>query len=85
MHRDIRQARDLLLAAVQQVTPEHAESPVDGKWSIAGILEHLHLSYARSAAAFARRREKGAGAPARTPTLKQRLQQFVVVTLKASA
>lgn len=81
MHPDIRQARALLLGAVQDLTPERAESAVDGKWSIAGILEHLHLSYARSAAAIARRREKGAGAPARPRTMKQRLQQFVVVTL----
>ena len=71
----------MLLGAIQDLTPERAETALDGKWSIAGILEHLHLSYARSAAAMVRRREKGAGAPARTRTLKQRVQQFVVVTL----
>jgi hypothetical protein len=81
MHPDIRRARALLLGAIQDLTPERAETAVDGKWSIAGILEHLHLSYSRSAAAIERRREKGAGAPVRARTLKQQLQQFVVVTL----
>ena len=81
MHPDIRQARDLLLGAIQDLTPDRAESSADGKWSIAGILEHLHLSYSRSAAAIGRRREKGADAPVRPRTMKQQLQQFVVVTL----
>src|SRR5262245_21700539 len=81
MHPDIRQARDLLLRAVQDVTPALAETALDGKWSIAGILEHLYLSYSRSAAAIGRRREKGAGAPVRARTMKQQVQQFVVVTL----
>src|SRR5262245_27030967 len=81
MHPDIRQARALLLGAIQDLTPERAETAVDGKWSIAGILAHLHLSHARSAAPIPRRRVQGSDAPSRTPTLKQRLQQFVVVTL----
>lgn len=81
MHPDIKQARDILFDAVRDVAPEQADLAAGGKWSVAGILEHLCLSYSKSAAGMTRRREKGPTAPSRSRTLQQHVQQFVVVTL----
>jgi hypothetical protein len=81
VHPEIQQARDTLFDAVRDLAPDQADVAAGGKWSVAGILEHLTLSYSKSAAGMDRRREKGPGAPARSRTLRQRLQQFVVVTL----
>jgi len=80
VHPDIQQARDSLFEAVRDLAPEEADLTPGGRWSVAGIVEHLCLTYARSATGMDRRREKGA-APARLRTLRQRFQQFVVVTL----
>jgi hypothetical protein len=81
VHPDIQKARDLLFDAVRDLAAEQADRAAAGKWSVAGIVEHLSLSYSKSAAGMARRREKGPGALARPRTLRQRVQQFVVVTL----
>jgi hypothetical protein len=81
VHPDIQQARDVLFDAIRDMTPDQADSATGGNWSVAGIVEHLTLSYSKSAAGMQRRREKGPGIPARSRTLRQRLQQFVIVTL----
>jgi hypothetical protein len=81
VHPEIQQARDALFEAVRDLTPDQADTAAGGKWSVAGIVEHLTLSYSKSAAGMERRRQKGPGAPARSRTLRQRLQQFVIVTL----
>jgi hypothetical protein len=81
VHPEIQQARDALFEAVRDLTPDQADTAAAGKWSVAGIVEHLTLSYSKSAAGMERRREKGPGAPARSRTVRQRLQQFIVVTL----
>jgi hypothetical protein len=81
VHPEIQRARDTLFEAIRDVTPERADQAHDGKWSVAGILEHLHLSYARSAAALERKCAKGLDTPVRARTLKQHFRQFVVVTM----
>ena len=81
MHPEIQQARDTLFDAIRDLAPDQADVPSGGKWSVAAIVEHLCLSYSKSAAGMARRREKGPGAPARSRTLRQRWQQFIVVTM----
>lgn len=81
MHRDIQQARDTLFDAIRDLAPDQADVVTGVKWSVAGIVEHLSLSYSKSSAGMARRLEKGTGVPARSRTLRQRVQQFIVVTL----
>lgn len=81
VHPEIQQARDALFDAIRDLAPDQAEVAPGGKWSVAGIVEHLSLSYSKSAAGMERRREKGPGTSARSRTLRQRLQQFVIVTL----
>ena len=81
VHPDIQQARDALFDAIRDLAPDQADTAAGGKWSVAGIVEHLTLSYAKSAAGMERRRQKEPGTPARSRTLRQRLQQFVIVTL----
>ena len=71
----------MLFDAIRDVAPGQADVGAGGKWSVAGIVEHLCLSYSKSAAGLTRRREKGPGTPARPRTLRQHLQQFIVVTL----
>lgn len=81
MHPEIQQARDALFDAIRDLAPDQADTAAGGKWSVAGIVEHLTLSYSKSATGMQRRREKGPGTAVRSRTLGQRLQQFVVVTL----
>ena len=81
VHPEIQQARDTLFEALRDLSPDQADLAPGGKWSVAGIVEHLCLSYSKSAAGMARRREKGPGAPVRSRTFRQHFQQFVVVTL----
>jgi hypothetical protein len=81
VHPEIQQARDILFDAIRDVAPDQADTAAGGKWSVAGIVEHLSLSYSKSAAGMERRRDKGPAALARSRTLRQHLQQFVVVTL----
>ena len=81
MHPEIQQTRDTLFDAIRGLAPDQADTAAGGKWSVAGIVEHLCLSYSKSSAGMARRREKGPGVAARSRTLRQRFQQFVVVTL----
>lgn len=80
VHHEIERTRGVLYAAIRDLSPDEADAAVDGKWSIAGIVEHLSLTYSRSATAMRRRSEKGA-VPVRQRTVKQALQQFIVVTV----
>ena len=81
MHPEIQEARDALFDAIRDIPADQADTAAGGKWSVAGIVEHLTLSYSKSAAGMERRRQKGPGTPARSRTFRQRLQQFIVVTL----
>ena len=81
MHPEIQRARDTLFDAIRDLTPDQADVAPGARWSVAGIVEHLSLTYSKSSAGMARRREKGPGVPARSRTLQQRVQQFVIVTL----
>ena len=81
MHPEIEATKAALFTAIRGLSADEAGRTVDGQWSIAGIVEHLSLSYTRSAAALRRRTEKGDVAPARTSTFRQQFQQFVVVSL----
>jgi len=81
VHPEIQRARDTLFDAIRDLTPDQADVAPGARWSVAGIVEHLSLTYSKSSAGMARRREKGPGVAARSRTLQQRVQQFVIVTL----
>lgn len=78
MHPDLQKCRDLL-APVTTLPASVGEAPVDGKWSIAAILEHLDLTYTMNAAAVTRRASKGPGT-ARPRSLGQWFAQTIVIT-----
>lgn len=78
MHPYLRRCRDELLETVRDLTVADAEAATDGKWSIAGILEHLDLAYTMNAAGLVRRLEKGTP-QAGHANLKQRLARLVIV------
>src|SRR5215469_4072877 len=45
----LQQAMDAIENAIQGITDEQLQWHPEGKWSSAGILEHLSLAYARTA------------------------------------
>lgn len=55
-------------------------APVNGKWSIAQILEHLTLAFTANAAAMEKALASGV-LRARTPTLAQRMARVIVLEL----
>jgi len=80
VHRYIEQCRDGLERALANLSPADAEVSTGGVWSIANIVEHLDLTYAKNAAGLARRLIK-ADAPAHSRSVRQAAARFVVVTL----
>lgn len=80
MHRYIEQCRDGLERALAGLSPADAEVSTNGAWSIANILEHLDLTYTKSAAGLQRRLAKG-DAPAHSRSARQAVARFVVVTM----
>ena len=80
MHPHIRVCLDELKHALEGVSPTDAERAIDGRWSIANIIEHLDLTFSRNAAGLERRIAKGES-PVRRRTFKQAAIRFVVVTI----
>lgn len=82
MNPSIENIRGILLAAAdgRNSTPEGWSQPADGTWSAPEIVEHLSLTYTRTAEAL--QDVYTTGKPVATrPTLKQRLAALVVVEL----
>ena len=79
MHPDLERCRQLL-APVSSLPPAMADAPVDGRWSIASILEHLDLTYTLNGASVSRRAAKGAGV-ARARSFQQWVAQTLVISL----
>ena len=77
MHHFLRQCQQALAERLEGLSPTEAEAPHGNKWSIAGIVEHLDLTYTRSAAGLARRIAKGPE-PERRRNLRQRIAQTIV-------
>ena len=80
MHPDLERCRDGLRQVIDGLPADEADVSHDGKWSIARTLEHLDLTYTRSAAGLERRIHKGA-LPQRPRTLRQRAARWLIVGL----
>lgn len=81
MHPSIEHIRTTLTSATEGMTDaEWAQHAEEGKWCAAEIVEHLSLTYSRTAEGL--RRVLAAGKPSATPlSLKQRLGILWVVEL----
>jgi hypothetical protein len=66
--------------AAGDLSPDLLGRPVDGRWSIAEILEHLTLAFAGTATALEKALASGE-LRARPPVLRQRFWRFVVLEL----
>lgn len=80
MNRYLHSARQAINDAAGQLTTGVLARKVDGRWSIAEILEHLTLALTANAAALEKPLASGE-LRVRTPVLKQRLGRFVVIHL----
>ncbi|OFW47895.1 MAG: hypothetical protein A3J29_03510 [Acidobacteria bacterium RIFCSPLOWO2_12_FULL_67_14b] len=80
VHADLERCLDLIRASTAGLSPELAAQPVDGRWSVAEIVEHLKLAYSGTAKGLERCLEKGTPL-AKPTTLRQQVRAFVVVTL----
>ena len=80
MHPHLRRCRDGLQLAIRGLTPAQAELSVDGKWSIAGIVEHLDLIYTSNIQGLEHRLQKGAPAR-RSRTMRQNVTRLIVTRL----
>ena len=81
VHPHLSKCRDELHAALAGVSPDQADVARDGKWSIAAIVEHLDLTYARNADGFARRLAKGRPPAPRAVSWRQRLWRVAITRL----
>jgi hypothetical protein len=81
MHQQIQALSDALRNAVDGLAPEQMDAhPLEGKWSMAEVLEHLSLTYSGTAKGL--QRVLGSGKPAVTSrSPKQMLFQAVTLGL----
>jgi hypothetical protein len=77
----LEQCRAVIRAALADVSVDEAERARDGRWSIAGTLEHLDLSYTRCTMGLERRLAKGAPLERRPLTWRQRIDRLIVLRL----
>ncbi len=78
MHPTLEQIRQTLLSVTEGMTPSDWSRHPEGKWCAAEVLEHLSLTYSRTAKGM--QRILAAGKPDATPLkLKQRLGILMVV------
>jgi glutathione S-transferase len=81
VHRTLEQCRAALRASLDGVTAATAGEAPDGKWSIAGIIDHLDLAYMGTTAAIERRLEKGTPLEPRPMTVRQRIGRLLILRL----
>lgn len=80
MHPELQRCLTLLDEATAGLDEASAGTRVDGRWSVAEIVEHLDRTYTGTTKGFERCLE--AGAPrSSAPTMKSRLRVFAVVTM----
>ncbi|MEW5984032.1 MAG: DinB family protein [Acidobacteriota bacterium] len=78
MHQDLGRAREIIERATAGMTPDEMSRHPEGKWSTAGILEHLEKAFSTSAQRLNRCVEDGA--PYTKPdTWTQRFSTWLVV------
>jgi hypothetical protein len=78
MHPFLQSALDEIDAAAGPLTPDGLARPVEGRWSIAEILEHLTLAFTLNRAALEKSLASGE-LRARRPRLTQRLGRILVI------
>ncbi|HEX5070900.1 MAG TPA: DUF1569 domain-containing protein [Vicinamibacterales bacterium] len=81
MHRTLERCRADLRAARAGLTPAEAEGTSSGRWSAAGILEHLDLSYTGTTRAIERCLAKGRPLDRSPLTLRQRVGRLLLLRL----
>lgn len=74
----LKQLQQEIAASVEGLSPEQLSWHRPGKWNIVEILEHLYLTYTGTLKGLSRLLVSG-GPPVLKPTLKDRLQCFVVL------
>ncbi len=77
-HPHLRAAREAIDRAAGALSADVIGRPVEGRWSIAEILEHLTLAFRANDAALRQTLESGESR-ARAPTLRQHLARLLVV------
>jgi len=78
MDSDLERLKGAIASATHGMSGEGLTRHAEGKWSVAGILEHLYLSYTGTTKGFQRCLE--AGKPlATSSTVKQKVMIFYVV------
>ena len=80
VHPDLEGCIAAVKTALASLSASKADRSEGGKWSAAQVLEHLDLTYTKSAAGLVRRLEKGR-MPVRPRTMWQVFARFVVVKL----
>ena len=80
MQEHLQELKDSLTTLLDGLSNDELNRSVPGKWSVAEVFEHLYLSYTGTTKGFSRVEEAGKPSAGR-PTLKNRLQTFVVVGL----
>lgn len=80
MHRELQRCLTLLEEATTGLDEAHAATRLDGRWSVAEIVEHLDRTYSGTVKGFERCLGSGVSR-ASAPTLKSRLRAFAVVRL----
>src|SRR5262249_12608803 len=78
----LQQLQESITAAVDGMTPQQLTWALPQKWSIAQVLEHLLLTYRGTALACERCLGTGKLLAKSSPTLRQRLQVWVIVNFK---
>ena len=77
MDSDLRRVRDAIASAIQGMSVEELSRHPEGKWSIAEILEHLHLTYTGTIKGFERLLREGKPL-ARRASMQERVRAAVV-------
>lgn len=80
MNPILQEAFDAIQSATEGMTEEQLLFHPEGKWCSAEVLEHLSLSYSGTAKVMDKCLKEGKPLGGR-PTLKQRLQHFVVLDI----
>lgn len=80
VNQTLERLKGEIASSIDDITEGELRFHSPGKWCIAEVLEHLYLTYTGTLKGF--ERMTAAGHPLATaPTLKQRLQAFIVVGL----
>lgn len=80
MNRDLEACRSIIESAIAGLDDVQGAVRVDGRWSIAEIVEHLDRTYTGTSKGLARCLETGA-TRATAPTARTRLRRFAIVTI----